>query len=171
MFFLDIRRISMKKSSKPGQAAGIILAGLVCFLAIPLLGGSQALAASLAGPTMLAQAAPGQARPAQGQTKALTGSQQPPSPPSPITPYVASGYSIVGPINVSSVSPQAINLYTGHSDLGIDLRDKKVTVIDQNYGPLALSAVQKGTRVYVCRKANNVVVMVLPAIKETGANK
>ena len=49
----------MKKSRKPLQAVGLILAGLVCFLAIPLLAGSPAWAASPAGRTMLAQAASG----------------------------------------------------------------------------------------------------------------
>ena len=78
----------------------------------------------------------------------------------------------MGPINVSSVSSQDIVLYTGAKDLGIDLTGKNVVVIDQNSRPLTLSAVQKGTRVYVCRKDNNVVVVVLPAIAVTGgANK
>jgi hypothetical protein len=62
-------------------------------------------------------------------------------------------------------------LYTGANNLGIDLTGKKVTVIDQNSRPLSLTAVKKGTRVYACRKANNVVVVVLPAIADTGANK
>jgi hypothetical protein len=155
----------MKKSRKPVHAVGLILAGLVCFLAIPLLAGSSTWAASPAGPTMLAQAAPAKGAPTQGTTEAPT------EPQSPISPYVAQAYSIVGPINVSSVSSQGIVLYTGAKDLGIDLTGKKVVVMDQNSRPLTLSAVQKGTRVYVCRKDNNVVVVVLPAIAETGATK
>jgi hypothetical protein len=158
----------MKKSSKPSQAVWLILAGLVCFVVIPLLAGSQAWAASPAGPTMLAQATPAKGASTQGTTQAPT---KPQSPASPITPYVASGYSIVGPIYVSSVSSQDIVLSTGANNLGIDLTGKKVTLIDQNYRPLSLSAVQKGTRVYVCRRDNNVVVIVLPAMAETGANK
>jgi len=158
----------MKKSSKPVLAVGLILAGLVCIFAIPLLAGSSAWAASPSGQTMLAQAAPDQKAPSQGTTQAPTGPQ---SPPSPITPYVAQAYSIVGPINVSSVSSQDIVLYTGANNLGIDLTGKNVTVIDQNSRRLTLSAVKKGTRVYVCRKANNVVVVVLPAIAESGAKK
>ena len=62
----------MKKSRKPLQATGLILAGLVCFLAIPLLAGSQAWAASPAGPTMLAQAAPAKGPSTQGAIKAPT---------------------------------------------------------------------------------------------------
>ncbi len=142
----------MKRSRRPLQATGLILAGLVCFLAIPLLGGSSAWAASPAGWTTLAQAAPGQAT-----TQAPIGSQSPPSPPSPITPYVAQTYSIVGPSYVSTVSSQSITLYTGKADLGIDLTGKNVVVTDQDSKTLTLSAVQKGTRVYVCRKDNNVV--------------
>jgi hypothetical protein len=161
----------MKRSRKPLQAVGLILAGLVCFLAIPLLSGSSAWAASPSGQTMLAQAAPAKGSSTQGTTQAPTGSQSPPSPPSPITPYVAQAYSIVGPINVSSVSSQDIVLYTGANNLGIDLTGKKVVVIDQNSRPLTLSAVQKGTRVYVCRKDNNVVVVVLPDIAATGGAK
>jgi hypothetical protein len=155
----------MKKSSKPALAIGLILAGLVCIFAIPLLAGSPAWAAPPTGQTMLAQAAPDKGGSTQGITQAPTGSQ---SPPSPITPYVASGYSIVGPNNVSSVSSEGIVLYTGGKDLGIDLIGKKVVMIDQNSNPLTLSAVQKGTRVYVCRKDNNVVVVVLPATTGTG---
>ena len=78
----------------------------------------------------------------------------------------------MGPINVFSVSSRDIVLYTGANNLGIDLTGKNVTVIDQNSKPLTLSAVKKGTSVYVCRKANNVVVVVLPATAVTGgANK
>ena len=119
----------------------------------------------------LAQAAPAKGGSTQGKTQPPMASQTPPSPPSPITPYVAQAYSIVGPINVSSVSSQDIVLYTGANNLGIDLTGKNVVVIDQNSRPLTLSAVQKGTRVYVCRKDNNVVVVVLPAIAEIGAKK
>jgi|GEM_PF-6353480 len=162
----------MKRSRRPLQATGLILAGLVCFVGIPLLAGSQAWAASPAGWTTLAQAAPGQAQPAQGKTKAPITSQSPPSTPTPITPYVAQAYSIVGPSYVSTVSSQSITLFTGQKDLGIDLTGKSVVVIDQNSRPLTLSAVKKGTRVYVCSKANNVVVLVLPASTATrGANK
>lgn len=150
------------------QATGLILAALVCFLAIPLLAGSQAWAASSTGWTTLAQAAPAKGGSAQATTQAPIGSQ---SPPSPITPYVAMAYSIVGPMNVSTVALQSISLYAGKADLGIDLTGKNVVVIDQNSRPLTLSAVEKGTRVYVCRKDNNVVVVVLPAIAEIGAKK
>jgi hypothetical protein len=148
----------MTRSRKPAQAVGLILAGLVCFLAIPLLDGSQAWAASPAS--------------GKGGTQgAIKGPTQSESAPSPIAPYVAQAYSIVGPINVFSASSRDIVLYTGAKNLGIDLTGKKVTVIDQNSRSLSLSAVQKGTRVYVCSKANNVVVVVLPAIAEIGAKK
>ena len=146
----------MKKSSKPSQAVGIILAGLVCFLAIPLLAGSSAWAAPPKGAST------------QG---AIISPTPPESAPSPITPYVAQAYSIVGPINVFSVSARDIVLYTGANNLGIDLARKNVKVIDQNSRPLSLSAVKKGTSVYVCRKANNVVVVVLPATAVTGGAK
>ena len=124
----------MKKSRKPLQAIGLILAGLVCFLAIPLLAGSSAWAASPAGRTLAHSG-----RYHQGRPKSQ-------SAPSPITPYVAQAYSIVGPINVFSVSARDIVLYTGANNLGIDLTGKNVKVIDQNSKPLSLSAVQKGNK-------------------------
>jgi hypothetical protein len=151
----------MKKSSKPVLAVGLILAGLVCILAISLLAGSPAWAAQPTGKTGSTQ----------GAIVSPTPSQSAQSAPSPITPYVAQAYSIVGPINVYSVSARDIVLYTGANNLGIDLAGKNVTVIDQNSRSLSLSAVQKGTRVYVCRKDNNVVVVVLPDIAATGGAK
>jgi hypothetical protein len=151
----------MKKSSKPVLAVGLILAGLVCIFAIPLIAGSSAWAAPPTGKTGSTQ----------GATVSPTPSQAAQSAPSPIMPYVGQAYSIVGPINVFSVSARDIVLYTGANNLGIDLAGKNVTVIDQNSRPLALSAVQKGTRVYVCRKDNNVVVVVLPDIAATGGAK
>ena len=158
----------MKKSRRPVQATGLILAGLVCFLAVPMFASSSAWAASPAGPTMLAQAAPAKGASNPGATQTPTGSQ---SPASPITPYVAMAYSIVGPTHVASVSTQDIVLHMGAQNLGIDFTGKNVVVIDQNSNPLTLSAVQKGTRVYVCRKDNNVVVVVLPDIVPTGGAK
>ncbi len=77
----------------------------------------------------------------------------------------------MGPINVVRSLRRDIVLYTGANNLGIDLAGKNVTVIDQNSRNLSLSAVKKGTSVYVCRKANNVVVVVLPATTVTGGAK
>ena len=158
----------MNRSRKPVQAEWPILASLVCFLAIPLLTGSPAWAASTGGWKTLAQAAPAKGASSPGTTQAPTGSQ---SPASPITPYVAMAYSIVGPTHVVSVSTQDIVLHMGANNLGIDFTGKNVVVIDQNSRPLTLSAVQKGTRVYVCRKDNNIVVVVLPDIAPTGGAK
>jgi hypothetical protein len=62
-------------------------------------------------------------------------------------------------------------LSAGQTDLGVDLTGKNVVVIDQNSKALTLSAVKKGTRVYVCRKDNNVVVVVLPDAAQTGGAK
>ncbi|MGB6063403.1 MAG: hypothetical protein WBG50_01255 [Desulfomonilaceae bacterium] len=136
------------------KAVSII--GLIAFLMISLLA------------NVPAQAASGQTTPSDNKVMGVST----PSPPSPIAPYIAQAYSIVGPSYVSTVASQSITLYTGQNDLGIDLTGKNVVVIDQNSKPLTLSAVQKGTRVYVCRKANNVVVMVLPSVTSTGgANK
>ncbi len=155
----------MKRSRNPVHAEWLILAGLVCFLAVPVFAASSAWAVSSAGQSMLAQAAPGRATPSPGTTQAPTGPQP---PASPITPYVAMAYSIVGPIDVALVSTQGIVLHTGAKNLGIDFTGKNVVVLDQNSNPLTLSAVQKGTWVYVCRKGNNVVVVVLPDIGPTG---
>lgn len=139
----------MTRFRKPVQAA--------VFLALCLLLGSFVYAAPPAG---------------KGSTQgAIYGPGTSQSTSSPITPYVAQAYSIVGPINVVSVSSKDIVLYTGAKNLGIDLTGKTVSVIDQNSQPLTLSAVKKGTSVYVCRKASNVVVVVLPASTATGGAK
>lgn len=129
---------------------------LICFLVLGLFTGSPAWAAASEGQTT------------QGQT---TSSQTTTSTTSPITPYVAAAYSIVGPTTVTSVAPKSITLSAGQIDLGIDLTGKNVVVIDQNSKALTLTAVKKGTRVYVCRKGNNVVVVVLQDAAQTGGAK
>ena len=107
---------------------GIGTTGLIAFFIISLLGNLQTWAAS-------------------SQTTApppkVMGVSTP-SVPSPIAPYVAQAYSIVGPSYVSTVTSGSITLYTGQNDLGIDLNGKNVTVLDQDSKPLTLSAVQKG---------------------------
>jgi hypothetical protein len=124
---------------------------LICFLVLGLFAAAPVWAADKTGSTH----------------GAILGPIVPQSAPSPITPYVAQAYSVVGPISVLSVSSRDIVLYTGANNLGIDLTGKSVTVIDQNSQPLTLSAVKKGTSVYVCRKASNVVVVVLPDSNST----
>jgi hypothetical protein len=129
---------------------------LICFLILGLFICSPAWAAASEGQTT------------QGQTRS---SQTTTSTTSPITPYVAAAYSIVGPTTVTSVALKSITLSAGQTDLGVDLTGKNVVVIDQNSKALTLSAVKKGTRVYVCRKDNNVVVVVLPDAAQTGGAK
>ena len=51
----------MKKSSRPLQAVGLILAGLVCFLAIPLLAGSLGMGSFTRGPDHAGPGSTGQA--------------------------------------------------------------------------------------------------------------
>ncbi len=155
----------MTRSLRPAHSAGTarwrlpFSVGLTSLFVLCLLVGPSAWAAPPTSRT--------------GSTQgAIIGPTAPKSAPSPVTPYVAQAYSVVGPINVVSVSSKDIVLYTGAKNLGIDLTGKNVTVIDQNSQPLTLSAVKKGTSVYVCTKANNVVVVVLPASTATvGANR
>lgn len=122
----------------------------------------------------LLAASPAWAAAPAGQTQPPQGSLTAPAPsvaPGPITPYVAAGYTIVGPIYVSSASSGNIVLYTGHSDVGIDLTGKQVIVVDATYKRLTIGDVKKGTKVYVCRKDNNVVVMVLAETAAAGGAK
>jgi hypothetical protein len=129
---------------------------LICFLILGLYAGSAAWAAAPSAQTT------------QGQT---TSSQAATSTTSAITPYVAAAYSIVGPSIVTSVTTKSITLSAGQTSLGIDLTGKNVVVIDQNSKALTLSALRKGTRVYVCRKGNDVVIVVLSDAKTTGGAK
>jgi hypothetical protein len=139
-----------------GEQHSLFAVWLICFLILGLFVGSPAWAATSEGQTT------------QGQTAS---SQTTTSTTSPITPYVAAAYSIVGPTTVTSVEMKSITLSAGQNDLGIDLTGKNVVVIDQNSKALTLSAVRKGTRVYVCRKNNNVVVVVLPDSVQTDGAK
>jgi hypothetical protein len=152
----------MKRSCKPllaakrGEQYASFAVWLICVLILCPFNGSHSWAATSEGQTT------------QGQT---TSSQTTTSASSPITPYVAAAYSIVGPTTVTSVAPKSITLSAGQTDLGIDLTGKNVVVIDQNSKALTLSAVKKGTRVYVCCKGNNVVVVVLSDAAKTGGAK
>ncbi len=132
-------------------------ARLTGFLVLCLLAGSPIWAASPAGQT----------QPPQGSLTAPT----PPVAAGPITPYVTAGYTIVGPMYVSAVTSGAIALYTGHSDVVIDLSGKQVIVVDETYKRLTLGVVKKGTKVYACRKDNNVVIMVLAESAAAGGAK
>jgi hypothetical protein len=134
-------------------AVGFTSLFVLCLLVVP-----SAWAASPAGRTS----------PTQG---VIVGPTAPQSAPSPITPYVAQGYSIVGPLDVVSASSSGIVVFMDGTNQSIDLTGKAVTVIDQNSRSTSLSAAVKGTRVYVCRKANNVVVVVIPAVTTTGGAK
>ncbi len=150
-----------RRADRPTPSEGVWLSpfavGMTGFLVLCLLAGSLAWAASPAGQT-------------QPPPSNIT-SSKPLVPPGPITPYVTAGYTIAGPMYVSAVSSGAIFLYTGHSDVAIDLNGKKVIVVDETYKSLKLSDVKKGTKVYACRKDNTVVVMVVSDIAAAGGAK
>jgi hypothetical protein len=75
--------------------------------------------------------------------------------------FVAKGYSVVGPLLVSSFNRKAISLYTGQEDINIPLRGKRL-ILKPARGVSSV-AIKKGTMVYVCRKDKEVRVYVLPA--------
>jgi hypothetical protein len=76
--------------------------------------------------------------------------------------YVAQGYSVNGPLEVASVTPQSLSLHTGLKDMVFSLKDKSVTV----KGATSVGDIQKGMLVYVCTKGDKVFVYVLPKKEE-----
>jgi hypothetical protein len=151
-----------RRSLSEGAWLSPVMLGLTAFVVLCLLFGSPVYAASPTGQTTSTQTT---------AAKGVKSSSDQVVAPGPITPYVSQGYSITGPVYVSAISPQSIGLNKGRGNVGIDLLGKSVSVIDQNYKPLTLSAVKKGSRVYVCRKGNSVVVMVIPVTAATGGAK
>lgn len=75
--------------------------------------------------------------------------------------YATKRYSVVGPLTVSSVDPKYLALFTGMKPIQIRLDKKKVTVKNHSGKEASLGSVKKGNRVYVCRKANDVIILVL----------
>ncbi len=143
----------MKRSCKPFPALGLILAGLVCFLAILLFVDTSAWAASPAGPTMLAQTTP-----VQSATPAPTGSQV----GLDLSRYVTDGYTVIGRISLASVNAQKISFPGDEKNKGMEiiLTGKQVSVMDEAGQPMAFSSLRRGTEVYVCYKASSVVIYV-----------
>jgi hypothetical protein len=89
--------------------------------------------------------------------------------PSPTVPYIAQGYSIVGPVNVLAISYADVVSNNGPNNLSVMFTGNNVIAIDQYGRRLPISAVAKGRRVLLLRKGKNVVFMVLPDIASKGA--
>jgi hypothetical protein len=85
--------------------------------------------------------------------------------------YAAKRYAVVGPLSVSSVDPTFMGLFTGLKPMQIRLDKKKVTVKDHDGKKVSLEAVKKGNRVYVCRKGNEVIILVLEHTKPPQGDK
>jgi hypothetical protein len=79
--------------------------------------------------------------------------------------YIAKGYSSIGPIQVLSVEAKSltITLYSQPKNITVGLQGRSLTVRDLAGSKLALADLKNGTRVYVLQKANEVLIVVLPA--------
>ena len=141
----------MKRPFKPLHTVSAILAGLICFLAIPLLAGSSAWGASPAGQTA----------PVQSATPAPTA----PQVGLDLSRYVTEGYTVIGRVNLASVNSQKLSFPGDEKNKGMEiiLTGKQVSVMDEAGLPIAFSSLRPGTEVYVCYKASSVVIYVASA--------
>lgn len=78
-----------------------------------------------------------------------------------VTQYVAAGYSVVGPSQISSVKNDVIYLVSAVKDYPIDLANKGVKVRDLDGNTLSVSSLKPGASVYVYRKGNSVMFRVI----------
>lgn len=85
--------------------------------------------------------------------------------------YAAKRYAVVGPATVSSVDPTLLALFTGLKPIQISLDMKKMTVRNHDGKKVSLETIKKGNRVYVCRKGNEVIILVLEPIKPPQGDK
>jgi hypothetical protein len=73
----------------------------------------------------------------------------------------AKRWSTVGPMSVASRYSSALFLYSGIGNIKIDLKGKKVTVKNADSEEVSLDSVVQGSRVYVRRKGDRVIIYLL----------
>jgi hypothetical protein len=77
------------------------------------------------------------------------------------------GFSIEGPIQVSTVGSSSISIYVGKSKyLEIGLSGQQMTIKNSDNKEMLLSDIKPLDKIYICRKGNEVVILVLPPKKE-----
>ena len=76
------------------------------------------------------------------------------------------GWSCLGPVSVSSFSPDTLTLFYPKKNLEIALKGKQVRIMDHRLQAVSTSTISSGTWIYVCRKGGEVVIYRLPGGKE-----
>ncbi|MBI5247961.1 MAG: hypothetical protein HY912_00570 [Desulfomonile tiedjei] len=80
--------------------------------------------------------------------------------------YSVQGYSVDGPLEVASVASKQLILASAPENIVVSLDGKTVSVKDQYSAAAPTNALQKGKRVYVLCKGNEVVVFLLSAQRQ-----
>ena len=75
--------------------------------------------------------------------------------------YLSLGYAVCGPVKVCTFAPPDFQIWVPRGALRISLENKRLSVLDVEGREFHQSAVGKGTEVYVCRKAQQLFVIVL----------
>ncbi|AFM26501.1 hypothetical protein [Desulfomonile tiedjei] len=80
-----------------------------------------------------------------------------------LTLLLKHGYSIEGPVQVSKVGPSSLTIFTGKAqNVEILLAEKRVTIKNSENKDMTLSEIKQFSKVYICRKGDEVVILVLP---------
>jgi hypothetical protein len=87
-----------------------------------------------------------------------------------VTLLSKNGFSIEGPIQVTKVGPSSISLFRGKGkDVEIGLSGKQVSIKGSEDRNMLLSDIKPLDKIYLCRKSNEVVILVLPKKEEKDA--
>lgn len=87
-----------------------------------------------------------------------------------VTLLSRNGFSIEGPIQVTKVGPSSISVFVGKGKSNeIGLSGKQVSIKNSENKNTLLSDIQPLDKVYICRKGNEVIILVLPKKEEKDA--
>jgi hypothetical protein len=97
-------------------------------------------------------------------------SKLPPVIDATVTLLSKNGFSIEGPIQVTKVGPSSISVFVGKGkDIEIGLSGKQVSIKNSENKNTLLSDIKPLDKVYICRKGNEVIILVLPKREEKDA--
>lgn len=91
--------------------------------------------------------------------------------PVDLAKYLRWGYSAIGPANVVSVDSMTLTLKGALKDTEIDLKNKTLSVMNENKTVVSLTVLKKGSKIYVFRKGDRVVIRLLPEEEEKEADE
>ncbi|AFM26573.1 hypothetical protein [Desulfomonile tiedjei] len=108
------------------------------------------------------------------------GERTPPKPPeiSKVPPLFMTtlallskkGYGIVGPVQVIKIESNSLSLFTLKKEPDVlDLNGKQLAIKNSENKDLLLSEIQQFSKIYICRKGNEVIILVLPAKENKNA--